>query len=41
MIYDKIENIKKIYIYIVCRETQTNDLNLDSYALCPNGSAGQ
>ena len=35
MIYDKNENIKKKYI--VCRETRTHDLNLDSYALCPNG----
>ena len=37
MIYDKNENVKKIYIYFVCRETRTHDLNLDSYALYPNG----
>ena len=24
-------------IYIVCHETRTHDLNLDSYALYPNG----
>ena len=34
--YDKNENIKN-YIYIVCRETRTHGLNLNSYALYPNG----
>ena len=37
MIYDKKWKYLKKKIYIVCRETRTHDLNLDSYALYPNG----
>ena len=36
MIYDK--KMKTIVLkYIVCRETRTYDLNLDSYTLYPKG----
>ena len=34
MIYEKKKFLKK---YIVCRETWTHDLNLDSYTLYPKG----
>ena len=35
MHYDK--KWKYFFKYIVCRETQTHDLNLDSYTLYPKG----